>query len=125
MGYASELSAAVTEAQNVLGQLTGAMPSDAAGNFVGPDGEIYTLTLRAADAFETQAAGLEMTQHGHGVQSIMIATADRAQFSAPPLSWRRQKGAILYPTRRDALVSTVAIDDPYHYVFTLVVRQEA
>lgn len=124
MGYASEIAAAAAECQTILAKV-GGMDDDAAGNFVGPDGRTYTLVFRAADAFETQAAGLEMQQHGHGAQSIVIATGTRDQFDAAPLGWRRQKGTMLVPFRRDALISTIAIDDPYHYTFVMIVRQEA
>jgi len=123
MSLSSEITAAATEAQGILAQL-GGMAATATGNFTGPDGKPYTLAFRSADAFESQAAGMEMQGHGYADKSVVIATGTRAQFDVAPLGWRRQKGTRLIPApQTEALILSVATDDPLHYVFTLVIRQ--
>lgn len=123
MSLASEITAAAAEAQGILAEI-GGMQSGAAGNFTGPDGKPYTMVFRTADAFEAQSAGLEMGSHGYGDQSIVIATATRDQFGAVPIGWRAQHGTRLVPTpAQDCVISTVATDDPYHFVFTLIFKQ--
>jgi hypothetical protein len=125
MSYGDEISEAFAEAQSALAQIQG-MAEDAAGNFIGPDGKPYTLVFRAADAFETQAAGQEMSSHGFGGKSVMIATGTRDQFSASPVGWRGQNSSRLIPApATEARILSVATDDPVHYVFTLIFRQEA
>lgn len=123
MSYAQEMQDAAAEAQGILAQIQG-MAATAAGNFIGPDGRPYTLVFRAADALESHAALSEMSSHGYGDKSLVIATATRDQFTADPLGWRRQKATRLTP-RAEVLILSVATDDPLHYVFNLVVRQEA
>lgn len=123
MSLFTQIQSAATQAQSVLAQL-GGMDAGAAGNFIGPDGQFYNLVFRAADAFEIQAGGREMTAHGYDDKSVLIATATRDQFTAPPTGWRRAKGTRLYPEpATDCLIATVSFDDPLHYVFTLLTRQ--
>jgi hypothetical protein len=123
MSLSSIISDAATEAQGYLVQIQG-MASTAAGNFVGPDGKTYTMVFRAADAFEQQAAGMEMQSHGFGDKSLVIATATRTQFSVAPLGWRRLSGTRLIPAPAcPVTIISVATDDPNHYVFNCVVRQ--
>lgn len=123
MALADEIADAATEASGYLAEL-GGMQSTAAGNFVGPDGQRYTVVFRAADAFETQALGMEMQSHGFGDKSLVIATATRAQFATAPLGWRRMKGTRLVPApAAEVTILSVATDDPYFYVFPCVVRQ--
>ena len=124
MSLSSEMTAAAAEAQGVLAEI-GGMASGAEGNFTGPDGKPYTMVFRTADAFESsQATGLNMASHGYNDQSIVIATATRDQFSAVPIGWRAQHGTRLVPNpAQDCVISTVATDDPYHFVFTLIFKQ--
>lgn len=116
------LAAAFASAQKSLAVAQG-MAADAAGNFLGPDGQTYTMTFRAADAFESAAASREMTMHGYEDRSVAIATATRAQFAAAPLDWRRKHGTRLIPApSADALISSISTDDPHHYAFTMLLR---
>lgn len=114
MSLFAELQSAAAEAQGHLADLTGG-----ASNFVGPDGQTYTLVMRAANAFESEAV-----MHGYNDRAAIIATATRAQFSAPPIDWKRKKGTRLIPAPAvDAVIALVDDTDPLHYVFTLLVRQ--
>jgi hypothetical protein len=123
MSLSSEITSAATEAQSTLAEIAG-MASDAAGNFVGPDGAHYTMVFRAADAFESAAAAREMSLHGYQDRSVLVGVATRAQFSAAPLDWRRKHGTRLLPVpAREALIASVADDDPVFYVFVLLLRQ--
>ena len=122
MSIFSELQNAATEAQGLLAQGLG-MAEGAAGNFIGPNGQTYTMIFRAADAFESQGAAREMVQHGYNDRSVVIATATRSQFAAVPLDWRRKKGTIVFPAAQDALISDVSERDPLFYIFVMLVRQ--
>ena len=125
MSLTSEITAAATEASGYLAQL-GGMAATAGGNFIGPNGLKYTMVFRAADAFESQAAGLEMQAHGFGGKSLVIATATRAQFSVAPLGWRQRKGTRLVPAPEASVtILSVATDDPNFYVFNCVLQQPA
>jgi hypothetical protein len=119
------LQSAFASAQRSIAVATG-MSGTAAGNFLGPDGRAYTMTFRAADAFEVQSMSREMTLHGYDDRSVIIATATRAQFTAPPLAWRRQKCTRTVPDpSTECLVASVATDDPVFYSFVLLLRQPA
>lgn len=125
MSLSALLPAAAREAQGLLAQLQG-MDASAEGSFVGPDGRTYTLLFRAADAFETQAAGREMSQHGYLDRSVVIATATRDQFTSPPVDWRRKTGTRLVPApAQECTIASMSTDDPLHYVFVLLFRQSA
>lgn len=125
MSLASEITSAATEAAGYLAQL-GGMSAAAGGNFIGPNGQKYTMVFRAADAFETQAAGLEMQAHGFGGKSLVIATATRDQFPVAPLGWRQRKGTRLIPEPAATVtILSVATDDPTFYVFNCVLQQPA
>lgn len=123
MSLASEITSAAAEAQGILAEI-GGMASGAAGNFTGPDGKPYTMVFRAADAFETEAAGLQMASHGYNDQTVVVATATRDQFAAVPIDWRARHGTRLVPSpAQDVTISTVATDDPYLFVFTMILKQ--
>ena len=122
MSLADELSDAASEAQGYLAELQGSAPGE--DNFVGPDGKLYILVFRAADAFESQAAGMEMQSHGYGNKSLIIATATRSQFTVAPIGWRGLKGTRLTPApSQEVTILSVATDDPLHYVINLIGRQ--
>jgi hypothetical protein len=117
------LAAAFASAQRSLAVATG-MPAATEGNFIGPDGASYTMTFRAADAFEVQSASREMLSNGYDDKSAQIATATRDQFTSPPLNWRRAKGTRTVPApSAECLIASVGIDDPFFYTFVLLFRQ--
>ena len=121
MSLFSDMQAAATEAQSTLAQLQGM--ASGGSNFIGPDGRAYVMVFRAADAMESQSVAREMLTHGYSDRSVIVGTATRTQFSAPPMDWRRKKGSRTTPDLRDVLIASVADDDPIHYVFTLLLRQ--
>lgn len=123
MSYAAIIRSAAAEVQGILAQIGGTSSATEA-NFVGPDGNEYIFVFRAADAFEQQAAGMEMQAHGFPDKSLIIATATRAQFSAAPLGWRRMRGTRLVPSpAHEVFIMSVATDDPLFYVFNMVAHQ--
>lgn len=125
MSLSALIPAAALEAQNLIAQLQ-CMDASASGNFVGPDGRTVQMIFRAADAFESQAAGREMTQHGYMDRSVVIATATRDQFDAPPTDWRRKKGTRIYPSpATECTIASISTDDPILFVFVLLFRQPA
>jgi hypothetical protein len=117
MSMFAEMQVAATEAQSVIAQLQGVALNGF--NFVGPDGRSYLMVFRTADAFESQQLA-----HGYQDRSTVMATATRAQFSAPPLDWRRKKGTRTIPAPpKDAIIASVDDSDALHYTFTLLVKQ--
>lgn len=123
MSLSSQLQAAATKAQSVVAQMSGMDPT-AAGNFIGPDGQPYTMTFRPADAFEAEAASREMTLHGYTDRSVVMATATRTQFIDAPLNWRRKTGARQIPApQQECLIASVSVDDPLFFGFVLLFRQ--
>lgn len=125
MSIFSHLQNTFAHAQGLIAQAQGMAPS-ASGNFIGPDGHPYTMTFRAADAFEVQAVSREMTLHGYNDRGVMIATATRSQFTSTPLGWRRLKGSRLHPApATEGMIASIGTDDPHHYTFTLLFRQPA
>lgn len=121
----AQLQAHATNAQKIMARHSG-MSETASGNFVGPDGRIYTMLFRAADALEVESAAREMTAHGYTDRSVVIATATRTQFPVPPLDWRRKKGTRTAPgPDTECLIHSINTDDPLHYVFVLLIRQAA
>lgn len=108
------------EAQDILAQLGGAEPGE--NNFIGPDGRQYIGVFRAANAFESAAAGSEMESHGFKDAAVMILTATRDQFVNVPRAWRRQYMNRLAPPQR-YLISSISDTDSLLYAFVLIYRQ--
>jgi len=122
MSLASEMASAASEAQSTLAQLGGAAPGTK--NFAGPDGRQYLGVFRPANAFEASAVGSEMQSHGFTDAAVIILTATRAQFSAPPLGWRRQHLTRLDLDQR-CLIHSITTTDSLLYGFVLIHRQGA
>lgn len=121
----AQLQKHATAAQGIMARHSG-MSETAEGNFIGPDGRPYTLVFRAADALEAESAVREMTSHGYIDRSVVIATATKTQFAAPPLDWRRKKGTRKAPTpEAECLISQIGTDHEMFYTFVMLVRQPA
>lgn len=122
MNLFQQMQADANEAQETLAQMTG--KPKAKKNFVGPNGQLYTLVFRPADAFESEVAAREMTTYGYTDRSIVVGSASRDQFDDPPLDWRRKNATRVYPQpSAECLIASVNTDDPLFYVFTLLLRQ--
>lgn len=120
MSYANLMRLAATEAEGILAQLGGAEPG--VDTFIGPDGRSYSGVFRAASVFESQAVGSEMESHGFKDAEVMVVSATRTQFNAPPLGWRRQYLNRLKPAQK-CLVASISVSDSLLYAFVLIYRQ--
>lgn len=123
MSFYDQLSSAARAAQGIIAEMQGQATGDL-GNFIGPDGLPYTMVFRSATAIENQSVASEMTQHGYNDRFLLVATATRDQFTAPPSNWRRGKGTRTVPAPAlDCTIASVGVDDPLCYSFTLLCRQ--
>ena len=114
MSYLSEVQAAASEAERVLANITG-------GEGVIIGGQTVHCTISAANAFQLEALGYEMTEHGYRNQSLFIFTATRTQFASDPRTARQTK--LIRPSDPgDYTIHSVHAEDPLHYVFIVIKR---
>lgn len=86
----------------------------------------YTFTTRPADAYEESALGIEPTLHGRRSLSTFVLVAPRTQFAAgltPSPAWEGEQITRASPAQV-GYIRTVNVDDPLHYIVTVVVRHD-
>ena len=113
MSYLSEVQAAAAEAERVLANITG-------GESCVICGQTVNCTVAAPNAFQQEALGREMTEHGYRDAAVMVFTATRQQFATEP---RNAGGTYIVrpsdPTGK-YLVHSVHFEDPLHFTFVVV-----
>lgn len=111
--FQSILTPAATEAEGHVGE-----------SFTGPDGAIYIGTFRGAEAFELAAAGLGMDANGYPNKTTLAMTSSKAQYTAPPWSWRQNKTPLIRSNPfQKCTVAAMTDDDPLFYFFILLHHQ--
>jgi hypothetical protein len=91
-----------------------------AGDAFTHNGESFVGNFRTGNSLEQADAAQVMGSHGFQMKIVVILHVTRSQFTAPPISWRRQKLQRLTPTPQEFTILSVNTDDPNVYAFVLV-----
>lgn len=94
-----------------------------AGDRFTHNGAAFVGNFRTGNSLEQADAAGVMTAHGYESKIVLILHVARSQFTASPVTWKRQKIKRLTPTAQEYTVLSVNTDDPNVYAFVLIGRQ--
>lgn len=94
-----------------------------AGDTFTHNGKSYVGNFRTGNSLEQTDAGVTMGAHGFEAKTVSILFVSRAQFDAPPVSWKRQKILRETPTPAEYTIASINFEDPDVFAFVLVGRQ--